>query len=130
MPTNEERREAARRLRELAPGSDWPRYVAEACGMDVSKMSNHFHTYTAQLCQRLADLIDPEPEQACHPVMMSWSGNPPYHKGSVSLDALTIGCSECGCPWNTTITRLPNYCHNCGAKVIRESTNTMYDDAC
>lgn len=65
MPTNDERREVAARLRDMAPGSDWPNYVAEACGMDVSKMSNNFHTFTEQLCQCIADLIDPE-ERTCY----------------------------------------------------------------
>lgn len=64
MPTDDERREVAARLRDMAPGSDWPNYVAEACGMDVSKMSNNFHTFTEQLCHRLADLIEPE-ERTC-----------------------------------------------------------------
>lgn len=124
MPTDEERREVAARLRKAETSGDIGAAVGVRCG---SRLCNGCAVETAE---KLAAIMDPEPEQTCHPVMMSWSGNPPYHKGSVSLDALTIGCSECGCPWNTTITRLPNYCHNCGAKVIRKPTNMMHDDTC
>lgn len=109
MPTNDERRDVAARLRDMAPGSDWPNYVAEACGMDVSKMSNNFHTFTEQLCQRIADLIEPE-ERTCHIVMIStgvWE------------------CDECfgGIDWDSYDEDDPpncNFCPNCGAKVVEE----------
>lgn len=116
MPTNDERREVAARLRDMAPGSDWPNYVAEACGMDVSKMSNNFHTFTEQLCQRIADLIDRE---TCHDVGGGYK----------------FRCSRCGCMINiyrdggfgeddSTITVCgdclygPRFCPNCGAEVV------------
>ena len=106
-PTDDERREVAARLRDMAPGSDWPNYVAEACGMDVSKMSNNLHTFTEQLCQRIADLIEPE-ERTCHIVMIStgvWE------------------CDECfgGIDWDSYDEDDPpncNFCPNCGAKVV------------
>ena len=65
MPTDEERREVAARLREIAPGSNWPDMVAEACGLDPREMSNSFHEFTGELCECLADLIEPEPERTC-----------------------------------------------------------------
>lgn len=110
MPTNDERRDVAARLRDMAPGSDWPNYVAEACGMDVSKMSNNFHTFTEQLCQRIADLIEPE-ERTCHIVMFStgvWE------------------CDECfgGIDWDSYDEDDPpncNFCPNCGAKVVEHA---------
>lgn len=76
MATDDERRRAAANLRELAPGSEWPRAVAVACGMDTARMSGNFHEYTEQLCMRLADLIEPAPscelwdagEQECYSV--------------------------------------------------------------
>lgn len=108
-PTDDERREVAARLRDMAPGSDWPNYVAEACGMDVSKMSNNLHTFTEQLCQRIADLIEPE-ERTCHIVMIStgvWE------------------CDECfgGIDWDSYDEDDPpncNFCPNCGAEVVEE----------
>lgn len=115
MPSNEERSEIASRLRDMAPGSDWPKYVAEACGMDISKMSNHFHTYTAQLCQRLADLIEPEPERTC-----KWE----LKHGGTIYDVWK--CSICGFEYaenrcdNGVTDFDPNYCPNCGAKVVGE----------
>lgn len=113
MRTNEERREVARRLRGMAPGSDWPKYVAEACGMDVSKMSGHFHTYTAQLCQRLADLIEPEPERTC--TVSSWH----YEKYGDLSDVVLISY-ELSCGHGDDGFSIPKYCPNCGAMVIRK----------
>lgn len=60
------------------------------------------------------------PERTCHPVLMDWTGNPPYYTGGVSLDAMTMGCSECGFPWRRGAGNLPNFCENCGAKVVDE----------
>ena len=128
MPTNDERREVAARLRDMAPGSDWPNYVAEACGMDVSKMSNNFHTFTEQLCQRIADLIEPE-ERTCRVVTE-------VRALSLTQDMHTKSCSACGYVFGSEVhTQLlpglgervavdpvviPNYCPNCGARVIQE----------
>lgn len=101
--SDEKRREVAARLRDLAPGSDWPKYVAVACGMDVSKMSNHFHTYTAQLCQHLAELID---RPTCHI-------NETDHEFEDS-----VRCDRCRTtfkrPWEPF-----KYCPKCGASVDR-----------
>lgn len=69
---------------------------------------------------RLADLIEPEPERTCHPVMMAWNGETPYRSSDVVLDAMTTGCSECGYPWKPSSTRLPNFCEHCGARVVDE----------
>ncbi len=104
--TDEERREVAARLRDMAPGSDWPNYVADACGMDVSKMSNNFHTFTEQLCQRIADLIEPE-ERTCR-VIMKWDG----------LDGRDPVCSECGTYFDDKKWHEQKFCPNCGAKVV------------
>lgn len=103
MPTDKERREVAARLRDMAPGSDWPKYVAEACGMDGSKMSNHFHTYTAQLCQRIADLIEP---RVCRKV-----------PGKMKYGRRMPACSECGYSLGD---KRWNFCPNCGARVVSE----------
>lgn len=57
-------------------------------------------------------------ERTCHPVLMDAAGRPPYRKGNLVLDALSDGCSECGCPWRRGAGNLPSYCPNCGAKVM------------
>lgn len=110
MPTNDERREVAARLRDMAPGSDWPNFVAEACGMDVSKMSNNFHTFTEQLCQRIADLIEPEPERTCRDEGSSETFRCTRCVTFIRRDAVTDGFR-------------PNpirYCPCCGAKVVKQ----------
>lgn len=109
MPTDDERREVAARLRDMAPGSDWPEYVAEACGMDVSKMSNHFHTYTAQLCQCLAELIEPEPERTC---------SVEEHAGSRGGQWVWFYNFSCGHAFESYWCMHPRYCPFCGAKAV------------
>lgn len=124
MPTDEERREAAARLRDMAPGSDWPNYVAEACGMDVSKMSNNFHTFTEQLCQRIADLIEPE-ERTCRNVsddklgfICSWCGT--HVRGGSCCHSYV---DDAGTRWYTTADKPGlNFCPNCGAIVVKEES--------
>lgn len=122
MPTDEERREVAARLRYMAPGSDWPNYVAEACGMDVSKMSNNFHTFTEQLCQRIADLIDPE-ERTCRNVSddKRWficSGCGTHVRGGSCCHSYV---DDAGTRWYTTAYKSGlNFCQNCDARVVDE----------
>lgn len=108
--TDEERREVAARLRDMAPGSDWPNYVAEACGMDVSKMSNNFHTFTEQLCQRIAELIEPE-DRTCRMHDARWDD------GQCTWGCI---CSECGAKHEHERGGWMNFCPNCGARVIQE----------
>jgi len=111
MPTNDERREVAARLRDMAPGSDWPNYVAEACGMDVSKMSNNFHTFTEQLCRRIADLIEPQ-ERTCR---MHRDDHGVWHcsncdDAEMGGEGIVSWCDS----W------APDFCPNCGARVVDE----------
>lgn len=118
MPTNDERREVAARLRDMAPGSDWPNYVAEACGMDVSKMSNNFHTFTEQLCQRIADLIEPE-ERTCRNIANKTDrefGNP-FICSECGADPHDAESYHCGFSSGEYDWR---FCPNCGAKVVGE----------
>lgn len=114
MQINEERREVAARLRELAPGSDWPDMVAEACGLNPREMSNSFHEFTGELCERLADLIEPEPERTC--IMHK------EHEWNDEWEPYGIQCSECEefvLGWKSEFGyAIPSYCPNCGAKVV------------
>ena len=65
MPTNEERREVAARLRELDTsrlydGMDEVCALEDACGCDVGQ-----DWQDMELKDRLAELIEPEPERTC-----------------------------------------------------------------
>ena len=109
MPTNEERREVAARLRDIGVKTwhtSWHELYAikDACGC-----------YTWQDCQdvelkdRLADLIEPDPEITCE------------------FDSQVCGkrrCKRCGAfvsvdsVWDCSGCIPAKYCPNCGAKVI------------
>lgn len=102
MPTNDERRYVAERLREINP-SEWicyghefdERITAElmtACGCNFGQ-----DWQDMELCDRLAELIEPEPERTCERGEEFWE------------------CTSCGMhglhdSWY--------YCPNCGAKVV------------
>lgn len=119
-PTDEERREVAARLRELERqyGEEWgvvrcgelPAPVDDAmhaCGIDRA-------VYGSEIFNRLADLIEPEPERTCR---MRYD---PVHCDYV--------CTACG-EWHNTgmydacdaddmvLLRPYRYCPKCGARV-------------
>lgn len=60
-------------------------------------------------------------ERTCRVVPMDAAGKPPYRKGDLILNELTDGCSKCGYPFDTLNHGVPNYCSNCGAKVIHDA---------
>lgn len=136
--TSEERREVAQKLRELPSDvyeveSQWK---TEGISTDCHDQTDYYlihdvlleclpaeHMHPCdyeELHARLAELIEPEPERTCRPVFMNWAGNPPYNESGARLDigSLALGCSECGCPWGSKSARVPNFCPNCGAKVV------------
>ena len=108
MPTNDERREVAARLRDkhenwqsIKPDTWYP----QTAGLSYELV--YLHDLEACIPDGesifivLADLIDPEPEHTCK---------------NLSSDSLFV-CSECNSQvtqWNVA----PNYCPNCGAKVV------------
>lgn len=104
MPTNKERREIARKLREtsdairywLDTNPYW--YVMKCIYGDVEIHDDN------ELFYRLADLIEPEPERTC--------------KNESSVSGI-FTCSYCGADfYDTEISGDWNYCPNCGAKVV------------
>ena len=120
MPTNEDRREVAARLRSI-DSSKWccyshefdERMIAElmtACGCDSGQDWQ-------DMCieDRLADLIEPEPERTCHKELMTT-------EDYAGTEVYCFGCSECGeflsYPDCYGLYDGPNYCPNCGAKVV------------
>jgi hypothetical protein len=128
MPTNEERREVARKLRETSDEiRDWCDtnpywYVMKCIYGDVEIHDDN------ELFYRLADLIEPEPEWMCHNL-------------SEFQDCDCFTCSNCGesyemrrleydideyCTLDDAIKALDydgcdcdvRYCPNCGAEVV------------
>lgn len=119
MPTNEERREAANRIREsverfmnVPSCPDYGFVIRAAVNLNPSDCS---HVNEKNGLSRLADLIEPEPERTCHMVQ-----DPDY-------DFVT--CSHCGYEEEGNllyelggkVIYNGNYCPNCGAKVIQNA---------
>lgn len=125
MPTDEDRREVAARLRELAEDYDEkvPAWSVIASGYLPTPIDDVFMAcglgravHATEICGRLADLIEPE-ERTCH---------------DVSFDSREFVCSWCGCHidvldieseptmWLGGSPIEPSFCPNCGAKVIQE----------
>lgn len=124
MPTNEERREVARKLRECSKEKvvHYP-------------ISNLFAaTGTADeliLFDRLADLIEPEPERTCkfihhecrHPNEKDACGKYQDCEWSCAKDSLYCSsCDKCVAVSYTDQLKVKRYsfCTYCGAKVVEE----------
>lgn len=114
--TNNERREVARRLRSVDPrtkleGAELSAKWYEALCAAVGGKRDPWMGIRA-LCNRLADLIEPEPERTCRidmPVIDWETGETDYR------------CSSCGFSadpqdWAETYV----YCPNCGARVVQK----------
>lgn len=121
MPTNDERRELAGKLRTEAfgPGrpdevpsdawfaeQDWHGVVSR-CVDGFSIFGDDYDDMVDQ-CERLADFVEPEPERTCTVVSVTSSG--PHAEDTVVR--LSCGHGEYG--------GMPRYCPWCGAKVIGE----------
>ena len=126
MPTNDERRDVAARLRELAEdyekvpvlsiiaACELPAPVDDAfmaCGIGRA-------VYATEICGRLADLIEPE-ERTCRNIA---------NKNDREFGAPFI-CSECGADPHDAESYFCGFsngehdwrfCPNCGAKVVEE----------
>lgn len=99
MPTDDERREVATKLRRLARKHDGvvPDLVAKHLGLVPDERYIARSVYTSRSASRLADLIEPEPERTCHFV---------YDE-----DENEYKCDVCGCFV---------YFPFCGAMVVNE----------
>lgn len=102
-PTSDERREVAERLRENASCSEnSPRFVVESyLGIEYDGTDVLEESYRSESLLHLADLIDP----TCHKVIPS------------EIEGYVF-CSNCGAEIGEY--GVPNYCHNCGARVVRD----------
>lgn len=118
MPTSEERREVARRLREA-----WS-YCADTDQVtsmlktlyeiaDRAFLGDIDGKYGPDLLERLADLIEPEPVRVC--VVVSETTND-YMEGGISTVERKLSCGH-------TVESFygdETYCPFCGAKVVDE----------
>lgn len=133
MPTNEERREVAMRLRNDASRPD----IMSDYDIDRGSLAllieydalQYFDASASELLNGLADLIEPEPERTCHVVVKE-------RKISRTQTLVTKSCSRCGYAFGDEErrpvlpglddeiviykVRIPNYCPECGAKVVDE----------
>ena len=104
MPTNDERRDVAARLRELDTsrlydGMDEVCALEDACGCDVGQ-----DWQDMELKDRLAELIETESERTCH-----------FRNDGHGI----MWCDAQGCDYDMDeYFPIPNYCPNCGAKVV------------
>ena len=107
MPTDDERREVAARLRDIGEkicytSLDVLRAIQDACGCNVGLDWEDME----ELRDRLADLIEPEPERTCE-----WK-----------RDENGIYYGECGIVWEFTYGGVEEngvvHCLRCGGKVV------------
>lgn len=111
MPTNDERREVAEGLRELAQalarGCD-DRIYERVCGALIGSRTALVDEVDDHIALvRLADLIEPE-ERTCRMRDTSWDD------GQCTWGCI---CSECGARHEHNRGKWLNYCPNCGARV-------------
>lgn len=131
MPTIEERREAARKLREtgkeVGEGALLWYHISRALGVDLTIGGE-------AAANVLAELIEPEPERTCHfepdvtEIKYDENDNE-IETGEPAEDCSAFECSECGYPmlydpdigwFDYCEPYKPHfkYCPNCGAKVV------------
>ncbi|MBQ9784276.1 MAG: hypothetical protein IJW29_02125 [Clostridia bacterium] len=111
MPSNDERREVAARLRKLEEENHWEksRFIVgfiEALGLET-------RANVGECLLRLADLIEPE-ERTCH--VVSTIQREYYIEGQVVFEYETK--LSCGHKFSDDYGDAPNYCPNCGLRVI------------
>ena len=112
MATNKERREVAARLRNYENLRESFRESPICAFLDA--MGVRYLDWEG-VCNRLADLIEPEPERTCKNV---------YDEMEMGACDNGFECSECGemvedCE-GYHVKGTWNYCPNCGAKVITD----------
>lgn len=109
MPTDEERREVAARLRRIEIKS-WHDGIDEVCALeDACGCSIGQDWQDIELKDRLADLIEPEPERTCMLTHERWDD------GMCTWGAK---CSSCGARFEHETGECWRYCPSCGARVM------------
>ena len=104
MPTNEERKALAKRLRVLASHAPADAdMVLDALDLYPGE---YIEGFDPRCVERLADLIEPEPERTCEIEFDFPQG--------VGFKQIECRCSEC---WHGMSVH-DHYCAECGAKVV------------
>lgn len=108
-PTDEERREVAEKLRTMCMGGC--RYAEQFYELLKEKVMNawDFHEFE-DVADRLADLIEPEPERTCR-------AEQDYEAMEDGIPDCRIWRCECGEKFPFWRGLEPNFCPNCGARV-------------
>lgn len=123
MPTDDERREVAKKLRGLEAGdfSDGRFYD---CGEVETALGlvDYGSWYEEADVRHLADLIEPEPERTCRMDKSEFAGFAPEYEGLYSCpkcgeETAVLACVNEGgdMEWIK-----PRFCGSCGAKVVSE----------
>ena len=116
MPTNDERRDVAARLR-AHPTRSWHTTwdelcsIENACGCGIGQ-----ELQDMDLKERLAELIEPEPERTCE-ILSFDNGLDEDYDGSIYSYAPPTYYLSCK---HEAYYLKPNYCPDCGAKVIEK----------
>lgn len=120
MTGHEERRKIARKLRAAAvylpndiDSEDLEMAIATTvCNYDVPNVET--------LLNRLADLVEPEPERTCRMVSAFDTDELENIQENISFspeDTLAYRCEGCGFDFRYERGLYPSYCPNCGARV-------------
>lgn len=123
MPTDNERREVARRLREFTKDNQWLLTVGgnsptiRYAISDIVFGDKKYHS-GVDLMDRLADLIEPEPERTCHDTDYSRESITCSECGEITMNTLYFVDLDGG--YRTVKSHRPRFCSNCGARVIGE----------
>lgn len=96
----EERSEIVQRLRKLEIGVIGTVIPTVELVKNILKAIDYSHSNAMTPYGRLADLIEPEPERTCRMID----------------NGCELCCSECD--GRHEYDEEPNYCHNCGARVV------------
>ncbi len=126
MPTNDERRNVARKLRRLAENCDgvvWV-LVERHLGLTLDKRFIAGSVYTSESVSRLADLIEPEPERTCRMLEVETGEVADYR----DTDEVIFHCESCHAERGifsydedgNVYSARPEYCPYCGAKVVED----------
>lgn len=113
MLTKQERIEAARRIRDWCPQSfAYPiEIVRAALGLKQGDLMDD--STRANLAERVAKLIEPEPERTCRLVEKTWDDG--FEK-----DMWGVECDACGRRYPYEDREGIYFCQNCGAEVMEE----------
>lgn len=106
MPTNDERREVAARLRNYENLRESFRESPICAFLDALGVG---YLDWKGVCNCLADLIEPEPERTCMLTHVRWDDG---------MCTWGVKCSECGARFEHETGECWRYCPSCGAEVV------------